>query len=95
MMPKLRWPSSTISSLPVFFTDLMIVSVSRGTMVRRSISSALMPSFCSCRTAFSALMVIMELVTTVISAPSATMRALPKGMHTSSSTSGTSLNLVV
>ena len=68
MMPKLRVALVYDQQLARLFTDLMIVSVSRGTMVRRSISSALMPSFCSCRTAFSALMVIMELVTTVISA---------------------------
>ena len=44
VMPKLSQPSSTSSSFPVFFTERMIVSRSRGLIVRRSITSTPTPS---------------------------------------------------
>ena len=40
-MPPLRYVSSTIASLDVFLTEAAIVSISSGTRVRGSITSAL------------------------------------------------------
>ena len=52
--PDCGQPSSTVTMRPVFFTDAMIVSVSIGRSVRRSITSASMPSLASSSAAFSA-----------------------------------------
>ena len=42
--PKFRWPSSMTMARLVFLTEAMMVSSSRGTIVRGSITSASMPS---------------------------------------------------
>ena len=47
-------PSSTVTARPVFFTEATMVSVSIGRSVRRSITSASMPSLASSSAAFSA-----------------------------------------
>ena len=52
--PDCAQPSSTVTQRPVFFTDAMMVSVSIGRRVRRSMTSASIPSLASSSAAFSA-----------------------------------------
>ena len=54
-LQKLYDPSSEVSSLPVFRTDLTIVGMtpSKGASVRGSMNSALIPSLSRCPTALA------------------------------------------
>ena len=78
-------PCSTVTMRFVFFTDSMMVALSSGRSVRRSMISASMPSFASASAASMHMPTEMECDTSVTCAPSRTTRALPIGSTKSSS----------
>ena len=88
-MPLCGQPSSTETIRLVFLTDSTIVSMSSGRIVRRSITSASIPSSASFSAAFSARSTISEKAVMVTSPPSRRTLALPIGT-TKSSSFGTS-----
>ena len=77
-----------MSRRPVFLADSTMVSTSMGTRVRRSTTSASMPSAASSAAAASARSTIPEYVTIVASAPARFTSAWPNGMRYSSSGTG-------
>ena len=78
-MPLCGQPSSTETIRLVFLTDSTMVSVSSGRIVRRSMTSASIPSSASFSAAFSARSTISENAVMVTSSPSRRTLALPIG----------------
>ena len=77
--PQVGNPSSTVINLLVFFTLLIIVSLSKGLIVLKLITSQLMPSFASSYAAMSEYLTFLEYPTRVTCFPSLMIFALPIG----------------
>ena len=80
--------SSTTTSVPVFSTEVTIVSRSSGDSVRGSITSALVPDAASRSAASSARSTIAEMATIVTSLPLRRTSATPSGILYASSGTG-------
>ena len=78
--PHERLSSWTTRALPVFFTLRTMAGQSYGARVRRSRTSAWMPSASACRAAASARWTSAPKVTTVTSPPSRGTDARPNGI---------------
>ena len=78
--PHVGKPSSTVTNLLVFFTLLMIVSLSRGLIVLKLITSQLIPYLASYSAACSEYLTFLEYPTRVTCLPSLIILALPIGM---------------
>jgi len=78
--PQRSRPSSVITRCPVLATESRIVCSSSGTSVRRSITSASMPSPASCWAASSEATTIIEQATIVTSDPSRLTAAWPNSI---------------
>ena len=77
--PQRGLASSTITRRPVFFTDSRMVSSSSGDTVRRSITSASMPSLARVSAAFKACTAVRLTPSNVTSLPGRATAALPMG----------------
>jgi hypothetical protein len=87
-MPDCGNPSSTVTSLPVLITLFTIVSLSKGLIVRRFITSHDIPSFFKAYAASNEYFTFLEYPTIVTSVPSFIIFAFPIGTKKSlSSTS--------
>src|SRR5262249_5316870 len=77
--PQVRGASCAITQRPVFFTDAMMVSMSYGTMVRKSSTSTSMPFSCALSAASSAVWTIALHAMSVSCPPSRATFATPIG----------------
>ena len=79
-IPHVGKPSSTVTNLLVFFTLLIIVSLSSGLIVLKLMTSQLIPSFASSYAAISEYFTFLEYPTSVTCFPSLMILALPIGI---------------
>lgn len=78
--PQVGKPSSTVTNLLVFLTLLMIVSLSKGLIVLRLMTSQLIPSFASSYAACKEYLTFLEYPTRVTCFPSLMILAFPIGI---------------